>query len=104
MNPDVWSIIISHLSSLIYDGMKTGVSTVFLNSRGKITEKSVKEEVDNAVTKVLTNRINQSRIFDCDAMQDYIRYMNPVQNIYLHVFCPGKAIEVSTDELVTTYR
>lgn len=109
MNPDIWSMIISLLSSLIYDGMKSGASTIFLNFKGKATEKNIREAVNNAVTKALANKVNQSRIFDCDAMQDYIKYMQPIQKIYLHVFCPGKSIEVSTDELVTilqedTYR
>lgn len=102
MHPDIWSIIISLLSSLIYDGMKSGASTIFLNIKGKTTEKNVREAVNKAVTKELTNKVSQGRIFDCDAMQDYIQYMQPIQKIYLHVFCPGKSIEVSTDELVTT--
>lgn len=39
MNPEVLSIIINILSSLIYDGMRFGFSHIFPDFTGKMTEK-----------------------------------------------------------------
>lgn len=100
MNPEVLSIIINLLSSLIYDGIKFGVSHIFPDTKGKITEKHIKESVTKSVTKELENKVSQSGIFDCDAMQNYIEHMQPIQKIYQHVFSLEKNIGISTDEFL----
>lgn len=101
MNPEVLSIIINILSSLIYDGMRFGFSHIFPDFTGKMTEKNIKEAVTQSVTKELQSKVMQSRIFDCDAMQNYIEHMQPIQKIYQHVFLLGKNVGVSTDELLS---
>lgn len=101
MNPEVLSVIINILSSLIYDGMRFGVSHVFSNVKSKTTEKNIKEAVTQSVIKELENKVMQSGIFDCNAMQNYIEHMQPIQKIYESVFLPGKNIGSSTDELLS---
>ena len=64
MNPEVLSIIINILSSLIYDGMRLGVSHIFPDIKGKMTEKHIKEAVTQSVKKELENKVIQSGIFD----------------------------------------
>lgn len=100
MNPEVLSIIINLLSSLIYDGIKFGALYIFPDTMGKITEKHIKESVTKSVTKELENKVSQSEIFDCDAMQNYIEHMQPIQKIYQHVFSLEKNIGISTDEFL----
>lgn len=101
MNPEVLSIIINILSSLIYDGMRFGFSHIFPDFTGKMTEKNIKEVVNQSVTKELESKVMQSRIFDCDAMQNYIEHMQPIQKIYEHVFLLRKNVGISTDELLS---
>lgn len=100
MNPELLSIIINLLSSVIYDGMKIGISYLFSINREKVTEKNIKDAVTKSVSKELANKVSQSRIFDCDAMQNYIKHMQPIQKIYRHVFVIEKNIGNSTEDLI----
>ena len=102
MTPEFLSLIINLLSSFIYDGMKYGATYILPDVKSKITESKVKEAVSNAVIKELENKVSKSGIFDCDAMQNYIEHMQPIQKIYQKVFCPEKYIEISTEELLGT--
>lgn len=100
MNPNLLSIIINLFSSLIYDGMKAGTSSIFSGMRDKITENRVREAVVKATTKELENKVGQSRIFDCDAMHNYVEHMKPIQKIYQYAFSPRKYADISVDELI----
>lgn len=102
MNPEFLSLIINFLSSFIYDGMKYGATHILPDVKSKISESRVKEAVSKAVVSELENKISKSTILDCDAMQDYIEHMQPIQKIYQKVFCQEKYIEVSTEELLGT--
>ncbi|MGN1166099.1 MAG: hypothetical protein ACI4S2_06735 [Lachnospiraceae bacterium] len=101
MNPEVLSIIINIISSLFYDGIRFGGLHIFPDFKGKLTDKNIKEEVVKSVTKELENKVIQSKIFDCDAMHNYIKYMQPIQEIYQHVFLSDKNAGISTDELLS---
>lgn len=90
MNEHILSLVINLISSAIYDFTKDKATAMF-PFRSKADEKN-KEELTKSIQKSVCEKlgelIKEGGIFDCDAMQNYLKYMNPVQKICRHTFEP----------------
>ena len=80
MNGLIVSVVINIFSSIIYDVVGKGIN---LESK-KL--KQIKENAKQSVSRELARMQEQSRIFDTDAMQSYLKNMKPIEQIFQYVF------------------
>lgn len=88
MNEHIFSIIINLISSVIYDFAKAAAALPFRRKGNEKNNEELKKFIQEAAEAKLGKLVKEGGIFDCDAMQDYMEHMNPVQNICYHTFSP----------------
>lgn len=94
MNGLIVSVVINIFSSIIYDVVGKGIN---LESK-KL--KQIKENAKQSVSRELARMQEQSRIFDTDAMQSYLKNMKPIEQIFQYVFQGDSALKMTSDELI----